>query len=387
MFSKRNSKEKPQHFCMDTYSMPDKNSSQAPPGVTPPRTVPAKPAAAKSGAAAAPALARETLRFPGEDGGKSLSEMAQRDLDATLQLLAERAQYITGASGVAIALREGQNMVCCASAGPSAPTMGTHLQIDSGLSAESVRSRKTLHCQDAENDARVNRESCRALGIASVVVMPLVRGEEVFGVFELLAGRPHAFEERDFTALQRLSEMIQTAVELAEAARRAEKELGSAPQPAIANPAAATNQETPRATNPTETDATIPARIVQADSPNQPAAQPKAEAQADTEPVIAKTETRAPEFEAQTSAGTGPINPSKFGNVRSCESCGFPISEGRRLCLDCEAASPAANATINAPQAFAEPLASESSWIRSNLYLVAAAVLLVATIAVVVWRF
>ena len=162
---------------MDTYPTLDKNSSQAAPGIAASNHAVSKPAGASAGAAAAPAMARETLRFPGEDGGKSLSEMAQRDLDATLQLLAERAQYITGASGVAIALREGENMVCCASAGPSAPGMGTHLQIDSGLSAESVRTRQTLHCDDAENDPCVNQESCRAFGIASVVVMPLVRGE------------------------------------------------------------------------------------------------------------------------------------------------------------------------------------------------------------------
>ena len=101
-----------------------------------------------------------------------------------------------------------------------------------GLSAENVRTRKILHCDDAETDPRVNQESCRALGIASVVVMPLVRDDEVYGVFELLAGRPAAFEERDFIALQRLSEMIQTAVEHSEAARRAEK-LGSQPEAEI----------------------------------------------------------------------------------------------------------------------------------------------------------
>src|SRR3954464_7122201 len=95
------------------------------------------------------------MRFPGEDGGRSLGEMAQRDLDAALQLLADRAQYITGASGAAIALRRGDTMICCASAGSSAPELGAHLQIDSGLSAESVRTRKTLRCDDAENDPRV----------------------------------------------------------------------------------------------------------------------------------------------------------------------------------------------------------------------------------------
>src|SRR5579862_8437877 len=222
---------------MDTQSIQDKKLGQAPPGMIPqspaslnpgqPRPVPLNPAS-NSGAAAAPARAREMLRFPGEDGGKSLSEMAQRDLDATLQLLVERAQYITGASGAAIALRQGETMVCCASSGASAPELGAHLQIDSGLSAESVKTRQILHCDDAENDPRVNRESCRALGIASVVVMPLVRDEEVYGVFELLSGRPRAFEERDHIALNRLAEMIQTAVEHSEAAKRAEKELGRA---------------------------------------------------------------------------------------------------------------------------------------------------------------
>ena len=216
---------------MDYFSILDNNQAGLEP--VPPNLVPSSPAPANLPPRAqtpplAPAV-REALRFPGEDGGKSLSEMAQRDLDATLQLLVERAQYITGASGAAIALRQGESMVCCASAGPSAPELGAHLQIDSGLSAESVRTRKILICEDAENDPRVNRESCRTFGIASVVVMPLVREEEeVYGVFELLSGRPHAFEDRDYVALNRLAEMIQTAVEHAEAARRAEKELGPA---------------------------------------------------------------------------------------------------------------------------------------------------------------
>jgi putative methionine-R-sulfoxide reductase with GAF domain len=400
---------------MDTYPTLDKNPSQAAPGIAASSHAVSKPAGASAGAAAAPAMARETLRFPGEDGGKSLSEMAQRDLDATLQLLVERAQYITGASGVAIALREGENMVCCASAGPSAPGMGTHLQIDSGLSAESVRTRQTLHCDDAENDPRVNQESCRAFGIASVVVMPLVRGEEVYGVFELLAGRPRAFEERDFIALQRLSEMIQTAVDLAEAARRAEKEFGASPEPAFAAKA-----ETAAKKSGGYPIAGGIAALVEPAVENDPAlAQAKAaptkirEATTKTKTAetmlsdtalaeIKLTEPRlvgvktfegnppaaeAVEVKAEELPVATPINSGKFGKVRSCVSCGFPISEGRRLCLDCEAASPSVDSVSEAPEPFGEMLEPEPSWIRSHVYLVATAVLVVATIAVVVWRF
>src|SRR5215831_9537706 len=88
----------------------------------------------------------EDLRFPAEDGGKSLAAMAERDLGATLQLLAERAQYITGATGAAIAVIDHDEMVCKASAGVSTPEIGARLQMDSGLSGESIRTKETLRC-------------------------------------------------------------------------------------------------------------------------------------------------------------------------------------------------------------------------------------------------
>src|SRR5262249_23617416 len=115
------------------------------------------------------------VRFPGEDGGQSLAEMAERDLDAALHLLADRPQYITGASGAAIALRRRghTDMMCRASAGSNAPELGTLLSAEFGLSGESVRTRQVLRCDDAERDPRVNREGCRQLGIASVVVLPI----------------------------------------------------------------------------------------------------------------------------------------------------------------------------------------------------------------------
>jgi GAF domain-containing protein len=400
---------------MDTHPILDKNPSQAAPGIAAPSPALSRAVATSSGAAAAPAMAREALRFPGEDGGKSLSEMAQRDLDATLQLLVERAQYITGASGTAIALREGGQMVCCATAGPSAPDIGTHLQIDSGLSAECVRTRQTLHCDDAENDARVNRESCRALGIKSVVVMPLVRGDEVYGVFELLAGRANAFEERDFIALQRLSEMIQTALDLAEAARRAERELGEAAKPAIAiagtteSASAAPVLDAAEHTQVSESKAApeiaaakVEANVAESDLPegvaelhqDQPdQALPDRSNQADSAPppvpanVATILETIIAEDTLEEVAAPIQIVPGRFGKVGNCESCGFPISEGRRLCLDCEAASPGVPSAGDAPRIFAPQLESESSWVRSHLYLIAAAALVVATIAIVVWRF
>jgi hypothetical protein len=171
------------------------------------------------------------LRFPPEDAGKSLADIVRRDLDAALQLLTDRAQYITGASGAAIALkRNGMNdMLCRASTGENAPELGALLSTEYGLSGESVRTRQALRCDDAEQDERVNREVCRQLGIASVVVMPVVHDDEVLGVFELFSGKANAFGERDLSAVQRLTEMVQTAVRLAHAAETLPETLKAAP--------------------------------------------------------------------------------------------------------------------------------------------------------------
>lgn len=149
-------------------------------------------------------------------GGRALDET---ELDSALQLLVERAQYITGATGTALALPEGGEMVCRASAGTSAPSIGARLQVRSGLTAESIARRQLLRCNNAESDPRVNLEACRALGIASIVVLPLLRRNgEVRGLFELFSDHPYAFEERDLIALERMADLTLTALDLAEQA-------------------------------------------------------------------------------------------------------------------------------------------------------------------------
>lgn len=283
------------------------------------------------------------VRFPGEDGGESLGAMAQRDLDAALQLLTERAQYITGAAGAAIALRDGAGMICRASVGDCAPALGLRVQIDSGLSGESVRTRQILRCDNAEQDARVNRESCRELGIASVVVMPLVNDDQVSGLFELFSAKPYAFEERDIVALQRLSEMVQTALAHADAAKRTERELA---QP----------------------------QAIEA------AGEPVAEPVDATEKII---ESPKPAPETLQEDDAPPVTITARGSIGACSGCGFPVSQGRELCVDCEKA----RANSDDAPAFLGNLGQSlrESWLQSNKYILAVFALAALLVAFLVW--
>ncbi len=139
-------------------------------------------------------------------------EFLGSNLDAALQLVCERAQAFTHASGAAIALSEEEEMICRARAGPQAPSLGTRLQVGSGFSGECVRTGKLLRCDDSETDSRVDRESCRMLGIRSMIAAPIRQGDAVLGILEVFSSRPNAFGENDSTVLERLAEIIVAAV-------------------------------------------------------------------------------------------------------------------------------------------------------------------------------
>ena len=60
---------------------------------------------------------------------------AELDLEPAISAITERAQHLTGATGAAMALRAGDEIVCRARAGRTAPDLGVRLQTDAGISA------------------------------------------------------------------------------------------------------------------------------------------------------------------------------------------------------------------------------------------------------------
>jgi putative methionine-R-sulfoxide reductase with GAF domain len=133
------------------------------------------------------------------------------DLEEALQLLAQRAQTFTRATGAAIALTEGSSMICRASAG-EAPGVGVRFSVGSGFSGECVRTGQLLRCEDSETDPVVDRESCRLLGIRSMIAVPIRWGDAVIGILEVFSPEPYAFSTNDPLALQRLAGIVSSAV-------------------------------------------------------------------------------------------------------------------------------------------------------------------------------
>jgi putative methionine-R-sulfoxide reductase with GAF domain len=360
----------------------------------------------------------------GAVGGRSNGScgLEETELDSALQLLVERAQYITGATGTALALPHGEEMVCRASAGSSAPPVGVRLQVRSGLTGESIARRQLLRCDNAESDPRVNLETCRALGIASIVVLPLLRRNgEVRGLFELFSDHPYAFEERDLIALERMADLTLTALDLAEQRqntvpapaprREPERPVESPAAPAIITPPASSIPLGISVRTPLQDPVSVPPEpdLVKPDL-----VKPElVESKLVESPAVP---AEPPEIPSPLPLSSLPIPasvPEAMLRVQKCASCGFPISEGRTLCLDCEqkdtlkkarekerretaqgepgqdagsaAAAPMEEEFVPAFLANAVPV--EESWLANHVNLLAIAVLILGIlVAVVVFR-
>ena len=133
-------------------------------------------------------------------------------LEQVLTLITEQACLATSATASAIAVREHDQIICRATTGPNAPDLGIPLDISSGLSGACVRSREAQYCADTETDSRVNAEVCRRLEVRSVMVVPLLREEELVGVFEIFSPLPQAFARHDLENLNSLSQALLDAL-------------------------------------------------------------------------------------------------------------------------------------------------------------------------------
>lgn len=157
-------------------------------------------------------------RLPAQDDW----QLEQFVLDEVLQLVAERALAATGADGIAIALAEGESIVCRASAGTIAPDAGMRLDPNSGFSGECLVSGRIVRCDDTEADSRVDLLACQRLRVRSMVGIPLSAKQQVVGLVEAFSSEPYGFNDSDVHSLNLLAELILSAMRPEEEDRLAE---------------------------------------------------------------------------------------------------------------------------------------------------------------------
>jgi GAF domain-containing protein len=155
-----------------------------------------------------------TFVFPQPKTDAALESISAFDLDLApaIDIITDRAQVMTRATGAAIALNRGREIVCRARAGRTAPDLGVRLQTESGISGHCVRTGEILLCHDTESSPHADPTISRRLGVRSILVSPIRYFQRTLGIFEVLSASPYAFDQRDVATLQLLSGMMVAAI-------------------------------------------------------------------------------------------------------------------------------------------------------------------------------
>jgi hypothetical protein len=158
-----------------------------------------------------------------------------------MQLIVDRAQTVANATGVAIALFKGHQLVYRAGSGSAADYVGRHVMATLSVPADTTGGREILRVEDAETDTRIQAEICRQFGAKSLLILLIYHEQSIAGVLQVF------FQDCEVRAYRLMSGLIGEA--MSQAAHLEREKTSPAPLPAIPNPAVA-NLAVPNITVP-----------------------------------------------------------------------------------------------------------------------------------------
>ena len=127
-------------------------------------------------------------------------------------LIAKQVEKITKASGVAIGIVEGDELVYRATRGTADDEMGSRVPLASCLSAYCLHSGQILQCSDAKRDTRLRYEHCRLRYVQSLIAVPVYQEGKIAGVLEVRFAEPNSVREHDARSSQLMAGLVSDAI-------------------------------------------------------------------------------------------------------------------------------------------------------------------------------
>lgn len=124
------------------------------------------------------------------------------DADYAMNLVAERARTVANASGIGVALLDGNQLVQRAGSGAALQNVGSQMTAVLSISAGDHPRREILRVEDARTDSRIEADICRQFDVQALLMVPIYRDHVMVGVLEVLFQEPHVFTESETRTYQ-----------------------------------------------------------------------------------------------------------------------------------------------------------------------------------------
>ena len=136
----------------------------------------------------------------------------QLDLDGTMNLICERARGVASASGIAISLLKGDQLVYKAGCGSAAAYVGRHVMATLSTSARHRTRCEILRVEDAGTDARIEASICRQFGAQSLLILPIYREHTIAGTLQVFFSEAHAYQDQEVRTYRLMAGFVEDAL-------------------------------------------------------------------------------------------------------------------------------------------------------------------------------
>jgi hypothetical protein len=119
------------------------------------------------------------------------------DVDGAIHLIVDCARNVANATGVAIGLLKGDQLVYRAGSGGATTYIGRRVMATLTVPADIVESREILRVENAQTDPRIEAAICRQFGAKSLIMLLIYHNRTAAGVLEIFFSEAHAFQDRE----------------------------------------------------------------------------------------------------------------------------------------------------------------------------------------------
>jgi len=134
------------------------------------------------------------------------------DFEEILDLIADRARIVAGATGIAIGLLKADQLVYRAASGSAAKCVGRHVNAVLSMSAHKGARKEILRVENAETDTRIEASICRQRDAKALLIIPICRERAVAGVMEVLFNGAHTFQDGEVRTYRVMASLVEDAM-------------------------------------------------------------------------------------------------------------------------------------------------------------------------------
>jgi TonB family protein len=178
----------------------------------------------------------ENKSYSGTSAAADETLRRSHHLSEQLADITAKVLRFTNAGGAAIAIGAGDVAVTKAASGDLAPDLETPIRLEGSFAGLCIREGELLYCEDAENDPRVDAATSAAMGLRSMVMVPIGERTNICGVLAAFSGTPGAFRPTHIAVLRTLADIVHELIVREEQTKASETQSVRRYEPPVATP-------------------------------------------------------------------------------------------------------------------------------------------------------